>query len=842
MKAWQKGLGAESSNGDVKKNDGDLKESNFFTQQFFTEITDADYKKSDNNFTAPIAGIPSVAYIEDGEEKYAHIFDPSIPFGTLHPKNNQKKVQEASELDDLNNDVSLTLSYRSVLEPRNEKELLVGKWSLKDLIGSTVSLQFLNNMDFKKQVTSTISQISSFTPCFSFQKIGEDKKYMEDLTFMGEPINLSAKEVLKKQNINTNLANLKQLSLPANTDKVEYLKINVISNLFPQALLEIFPTDTNGNVVEGLTASNFVLTDNENPVIGILEQNVVAPNVVVLYDISGSMPVKYREEGHMQEFTRELENLVQEFYPHAKITAQATGSDIYTSLLRAKQSDFDLIMYATDGDNDDLFDPQYLEVYESGQPMVILEVIPKHPTYDELKKNISNLISISALDREALKLEIKKTLSELSFPPYVMNFNSFGEDLEHTLKVKLNDKNIIGETTFRFPTQNDLFLGDRMMGLYLTIKSKNTEVRRTLAGWDNQVDYFERSRAHVDEVHEMMLGGATIAFEGEAPSLSIRLSEYLTALISNEKWFNAHREGDVENAVKYLEEGSLSYPSMLLTMMQTPSDALDKETITFPRGFRSCIIKTKPALYSTQSLVSFDYLPTSDYSTVSKSGDGKTNFQETLKKTMQFAVLEAKMFQDSTIQQLKNKKLIHLEKAKKDPRFNYTIMKEKNPVFSERIFSESDLTFFDDSLSSTAYFTIDNYTGELFANLPDGTGGGGNSVEIQLQEVQRVVDAYQQLISALQLGMSVPGVGTFPLGVVAAYSVTLVQLYAHVSEALIIMDASNLDDDVKLAMVRLACNVHKSITFLSLGPLGSGMTFIENLIGLMGGSFAFGKC
>ena len=37
----------------------------------------------------------------------------------------------------------------------------------------------------------------------------------------------------------------------------------------------------------------------------------------------------------------------------------------------------------------------------------------------------------------------------------------------------------------------------------------------------------KNSKDYVNQVHEMMLGGTVIAFEPEAPSLSIQLSEYL---------------------------------------------------------------------------------------------------------------------------------------------------------------------------------------------------------------------------------------------------------------------------------------------------------------------------
>lgn len=848
MKSWKKSLGADSSNGTFKEISDSLKLASSFENQFMEHLSDFDYKRLGNDFRAPGGGIiPSVAYMVDGEDRYAHVFDPSIPAGELHTKNEKKIAKDAREIQSVEKEVKIRLAYRSAHESHIEKELLAGSWQLEDLIGSTLSLQFLNNMDFKQQATHTISQIKSFTPSLSLQKIGADTEFMQARSVMGDPINLSGKVILEKEEEQSQKS--EKSLLPGNTEKVTGLKINAIPLAFPEVRLEIFPTDADGKNIEGLTAANFQLTDNKNSVVGRMDKNVISPRVMVLYDTSLSMPHAYRKTEYLEKFKSDLEASIRGIYPAAEIKLQETGSDIYTSLLRAKQSEFDLIMYATDGDNNDKFNANYLEVYNSGQPMLILEVVKSSHTYDELKKNISNLISIPAVDQEAVLEEVKSILSELTFPPYVMTYHSFAEKEEHTLKVKINDKELSDQAIFRFPERNDVFLGERIVGLYLTLESKGVKVRRTLAGWDTELTGYKPSRDFIDEVHEMFLGGALMAFEGEAPSLSIRLTEYLTAMLSHEKWFNAYREGDSENAVKFLEEGTLNYPPMLLSMMQPLYEGFTKDTITFPSGFRSCMIKLKPGLYSPNSTVSFDYLPTSNYFTFSRSGEGKTNFTETMKKTMQFAVLESEMFQDSTLTQLKDKKLLELVKARKDSSFNNRVPRDIDPVFPRRIFRAGEIVFFDDSLTSTAYFKINKDSGELHANLPDGSGGGGTSIEAQLNELGRVIKEYERVVALMQLGIAGVGaagavnpIGGFALGVVANYGVTLVKLYAAVSETIILMDAGNLDDQIAQALAELACNVYKDIVYLGYGKMGDGMAGIENLIGALGGEFSFIKC
>jgi len=144
-------------------------------------------------------------------------------------------------------------------------------------------------------------------------------------------------------------------------------------------------------------------------------------------------------------------------------------------------------------------------------------------------------------------------------------------------------------------------------------------------------------------------------------------------------------------------------------------------------------------------------------------------------------------------------------------------------------------------LQQRNYWSIDNYYGELYGILPDLTGGGGRSVEQQLKRIDTIVKEYQQLLGVMNLGMMAAG-GGLALGVVSAYSLTLVKLYAFASEAIVLMDASGLDDKIRKALAELACNVYKEILYTSLGPVGTGMAGVENLIAAMGGSYSFVEC
>ena len=924
VKQWYKVLGAEDSNGTFNEIENPKKIGAEFTKKLSRGLKDKSFKDDKYKFTLSEKEIPSVAFQIDGEEQYAHIFDPDTPFGELHATNTDKQTSDAKEIDAMEDPIKITLSCRTAISPRgSEYELLTGTWPIKDLTGSMLFLKFMNNLDFKQQVTHTIGQIDSFTPVFSFQKFGTSKEFMEKNSFVGDPFDINAQKLITSDNdseknkseitltkndlqpavIDSLITDKMEISdpitapitdslsissddtlpgfkkdtlpiakttplkeqikdtlsqipadtlqkptpnslamIPGTTQDVNHLEIKALPKVFPDVLLEISPTHATGEIVGGLKASDFELTDNGKPIQGKMTQNQIGPKLLLLYDTSSSMPNEYLQKDLISAFHQKLSHRIFEHYPNAKITLKETGSYIYTAMLKAKQSDFDIVLYCTDSDNKDRFNPAYSEIYEAGQPIIMLEVIT-YGFFEDIKKNIKNLISIPASDQDKTIEAVRESIARLSFPPYVFTYSTTDEEKLHHVKVTLKKKSLTGETTFKFPEPNDEFIGNRIIGLYLHITGKHIDEKRTLAGWDNAFYAFKASRNLTHEVHEMLLGETVLSFEREAPTLSLRLTEYLKAMLSHEKWFKAQQKGDTDKTIRHLEEGLLNYPSLLLSMTQPLSDSFSKKSITYPEGQRISILKIKPGLYGNPSNISFDYLPTAKYVTISQSGDFRKMFIINLEKTMQLAVLESRMFSDSTLHQLKDKPLIEIESAKQEEGFSERLKASENQIIKNRVFREKKaLVFFDQSFVSSAYFKINDNTGEVFALLPDGTGGGANDIQTQLEDIQKVVEAYHQLNSAMKLGLMGLGPMGFPLGIVATYGMTLVKLYAAAAETLVVMDAEDLDDQVRMALAGLACNLYKSVVYLSVGPVGKGMSGLENLIGLMGGKFSFVPC
>ncbi|MDC6384652.1 hypothetical protein D2V93_02115 [Flagellimonas taeanensis] len=846
LKKWKRLLGANDSNGSVDQLLDLDEKCTHLADGLISNLNEKHYSAiKPNSFRFHKSEVPSVVYVLNGKEHYAHVFDPNVTVGQLHPSNKGNTFKDAPKISEVREeDIKISLTYRTAIDYWEEKELLSGTWKLSELIGSTMQILFMKNMDFAQQATKSISDISTFTPCFAYQKFDQDLSYMEERSLVGEPITLEGKEILKNVVVKENNGAFGDVS------QVKTFEIKATPMAFPKVKLELYPKDGSGTIVEGLSAANFKITDNGKAVTGWLEQNVFSPKIMLLYDTSLSMPQEYRGDG-AKEFAASLEEMVKEMYPNASVRSKATTSNVYTSLLKAKQSSADLILYATDGHNDDQFQTEYKDVYETGPPAILLNVFNVDTFYKHLRENFE-FKEIPADDQLKTKEEIRNIISQMSFPPYVLTYHSFEEENEHRINVSIKEKELSDEATIVFPKPNDLYLGERIIGLYVEISWRSNRIKRTLAGWDNYLDRdrLTPSRKYIEDVHEMMLGGAMLAFEREAPTLSVRLTEYLCSLVSNKEWFMAQQMNDTKKAVEALEKGTLGYPPLLLTMMQPLNHHVTEKSVTYPTQFRSCLLRMKPGYYKDSTKILFDYLPTAKYASMSRSGTKRENLYETVKKTAQFAFLEEMEFDDSAVRQLQGHDLVSLHNIRNEPEYGYNILKNKHKVFQNRIFRENQLSFFDKEMNVPSYFEVDRNSGELRGILPDGSGGGSSSTAEQLKALKNVIDEYQKVLAGIQLMMMIPGAATSAAPIVALYSMTLVKLYAFATEAIIVMNPDKLEGQVSMALKELACNVYKSIIMTFIGKMGrgeaqgviNGMDGLENLIAMMGGNFSFLPC
>lgn len=834
---WQKALGIPENQGAVSETPDVVQQAKQLANGLLEKVSPKQRKEDYAiKYHFGNRAVPAVVFKQNGEELYLHLFDPKVAYGLMHPTNVNGKVYDLAETDEPDMDVTIDLKATNSFNMREEDTLLTATYKASELAGNQLKVNFLNNLTFEEMATQTIGSINTFTPSIALQDMSKDAAYLEERSFLGEPITLSGEKVFEQATLFADL-NL-QDTKPGFVKDVKKMTVVVKPKVFPQVELELRPVNAEGNVVEGLTASNFKIEDNGQVVRGILRRNLIAPKVLIVYDSSMSMPSTYRGAG-MEEFVKKTEKSIRLKYPHAKVDTWKVSSNVYTSALRAAQTNSDLVLYATDAHNSDKYDPKFKPFYDAGPPIIFLNVYETDSFYDALRKNL-DFTEIPASDTEATIDKVNTILGEIELAPYVFQYNAFEEEGQHQVNVSLSSTLHKTNTSYIFPEAIDTAVGKRLVGLCLYIKvGRQYEQRKLIAGFDRIIHNSQKPTvAMANAVHEAMMGSMTMAFEHAGATDSVRFSEYLQSLLSTRSWMEPYLTNDTKATLEAIKKGGFDYPSVLMSMMQPIEQSINTESATYVKGLRIGVLTITPALFTKNSRISFDYLRTSQYRTLTKSGNGW--FVANAQKTAQLALLEASVFPESTHSQLLNLELAFSENLPKGV-YNGEMLGENTRYFYEYIFRGGKLNFFDASSEKLAFWSIDHYYGELYGILPDLTGGGGQSVAQQLKRIDDVVKEYQRLLGAMNLGIMAAG-GGLALGIVSAYSLTLVRLYAFASEAIVLMDASGIDDKIKKAIAELACNVYKEILYTGLGPIGTGMAGVENLIAAMGGSYSFVSC
>ncbi len=832
FRSWENEMGVskESMTGkDIQKNY--TSEANALGKKVLNNIGSFEKYANGFDFRWDNYQTPTVEIIQEGETRYAHLFDPNIPFGSLK---NDGNISPADPIEENEEKITLRISYRNNIDPNHEKELVSGNWFAKDVIGKQVIINFLHGLTLEEQVVTKIGNVRTFTPALSLQAIDENVAYMSERSFLGDPFTIDGKiiKIDKQEKVNIDGNVLIDKPDPDLQKKVTNLTIKVTTGGYPIVKVNVTAKDDAGNFVEGLSTKDFGITEDNKPVRALMENNQRTPKILILSDASYSMPKEYYE-AEMQDFNKKLKNDILEKYPAAIVDFWKTPSSLFTWLLKASQTNYDLIIYATDGDNNDAYNQENLSIYNAGPPTLILNVRNStwhthKETFDKMAE-ITNGDIIDAKDQFKVLEEITKKIDALEIPPYVFSYASADRSKKHTIKVSIDKNRLERADSYQFPETVQRGVNGTI-GIYLElIVGNNKPIKRVLAGWDYKNEVYNAKNDYALSVQGLLFGSIMLAIEGEGPTISMALSELLKSKLSNRTWGEAYLENDIKKAKEELAKGIIHIPATLISMMAPLQEQITNESITFPSGYRMCLLKTHVGI-NQSTIFSFDYLPTSNYTTMAK--DKNSSFTTTVLKTSQLAVREATLFEQSTYSLLENVKWINLDLAVQENWLKHKIGYENKDYryWNEAVFrGDRSFKIFDAAAGSKTFWRINQQSGEMYGILPDGSGGGGDRFKTQLDELSLVINIYIT-------GIRIAGLGSTPIGIVAHYGKTLVKLYAIVCEVIIVMDASGMDEAIKAAMKEFACNVAKEITYGLSGNSGKIMRGLDNLIGLIVGN------
>jgi len=782
---------------------------------------------------------PSIEFQWENQTKYAHLIDPTVPFGQLKGENST--VQDSSPAQVNEDKVSVKMTYRDSISPGEEKELVSGEWLARDLVGHQMDVLFLNNLLLEEALVTPMGNVRTFIPGLALQAIGKDTSFMEERTVLGNPITLSGKRInLEGDRPQIGDAVLLGKTHPDLQKQVESMEIAAKSTGNSAVKLNVTPMDAEGSFIEGLSAKDFNISEDGRPVSALMENNQRSPRILILGDSSMSMPSEYRDKG-MEDFIEQLKSEIKSSYPDAIIDYWKTPSKLFTWLLKASQTENDLIIYATDGHNSDAFDSKYERTYRNGPPAIVLDVYDNNKDSETFAKmaELTNGIHLPAKDREAAMAGITSFLGDLEIQPYTFTYSSVGEVGDREVTVSVDDNRVSEKTTYNVDsTENAAELPPRIIGLYLELKYANQyPVKRVLAGWDNLTESQDTiSHEMAEDVHDTMLGSMQLLFEGEGPTVAAALTSVLEAKLTSRKWGEALQKDDIEGAKSAFQEGFMNLSPEPMALLAPIEAAATQESFTFAGGLRIALHSLKPGIYDGQAKVNFDYFPTAAYNTIALKP--RTAFELTAAKTAQLAIRENRLFGQSTFSELENEELVNLTEAREEKLIRK--LYDNNPVeyeyWRERVDRNARYRLFSKSFASRAFWNVDSSTGELLGILANGSGGGNCNFDHDIRQFETLMIGLSSILAII--GMMPGGVlnpiGGVALGVVAQYGQTLVKLYALVSEAILIMDADGMSNRMRAQLQQLAENVYKEIVGGAFGLAGTAYAAVENLIKLLG--------
>jgi hypothetical protein len=846
IESWEDALGVKETSVDLYEDIDTRAEK--LAEKILSHIDIEDRYLDKTKIEWSNSSTPTVKFKLKEKELFAHLVDPDVPFGELRNKNASVSTYiSAPQL--YNPKVELSLEARHSRDITKPIKLLNGDWKVQDLIGKQINISFLKDVKLGELSSKTFNQLQFFTPTFSLESIDDEYEFLEQNSYLGEPMAIDGERIILDENDPENLASKLAYDKPIDLQKIDTIECKAKPLVYPRVRLEVNVKDVNGNRIEGLQVKNFEVKEDGKNISAFLKNNRQQPKVLMLFDTSLSMPSEYRNEG-IKKFEQKLESIITANYPYASVETWQVGSNLYESLLKASQESVDLILYCTDGHVHDKLNPNDIPLYKRGAPALILDVMENEsPVFKDLADLTSGLV-VPARDQEKTTKAIYDYLDKLDPPSYIFEYNSRNKG-KHVAEVKIVESEKSDTDAYTFPEKNDNETG--LVSLLLNIKIGSKLYRKTLAGAsfeDIQVlqysfdDFKYTKRELRNQVRGFLFGGAQLYIEADGPTTAMAISDVLKAQLTNRAWGEALLNDDIDLAKEAYEKGTRNVSGSLLSLLTRPKNVVTQSSLTYVSGYRLALYKTSMPVEDENGSVSFDYFQSSDYKTLGK--DPISNFKRTAAITAQLALREFEFFENNTYRSLSSSKLISDQefKTSKDKDFvsqTREVIYNKN-MRKKLIDNVGNYVVFDRNLNSWAYWKINTNSGELYGMLPNGTGGGGddlpydNTLDDTLSLLLNLVAIMEHIVKIATAGrvamLANPAAGV-SLAIVAKYGVTLAKIYGIVTQTIIVMDASGLNEKVKKELQILACQVYKEIVFGMFGDAGTAYSGLESIIGML---------
>ena len=791
--------------------------------------------------------------------------DPHRPQAELEPwPEGLRPYEETAEIE---HDLDVSVSLSAVMSDNMDEPVEVARadWRADEVTGRQVRIGFKAGVDTLQVLGSRISDLRAFTPILKIQALDGEEIDPERQFAMGDTVTLEGDRIrlTDSGDVLINGQDTGRGEASGLSGSVASVEMEVDASTYPDMRVRVWPRNAGGEMVEGLNAADFALLDAGESVSHVLKSRDIAPRILFLADDSLSMPAAFRgdEAPEMRRLQREVEAIAKTVHPNASVTVKQTGSSLWTELLKASDEPYNLVVYATDGDVTDARpDEAGLAKLRAGPRTLIMDVdgeLISRPNavtsaiFNELAEATGGqAVSVVEGDTSEVERVINAFLeSDEAISPYQLTYRAAGGDSGDTRQAELALDRLAAQASYVVPAAELRGRARKLVAMKLTVNVGGNEVTHVLCGHSGEGEVTEED---LNSLHGALLASHIIAFEGPSPSLSTLLDDVLTAKLSIEELDRATAEEptDVNALVDKLEEGFDVLPGELATFLARAGKLSGDDFATAEHGLRTVLFSSHAVVNSDRYIKRVDIMPLSEAAVLTPSRERLV--EVAFKSSATLAMGEATMFPTSTVSLLEGKTLAPISLRRfRDAGMSVERVDEWD-AFEERIsypFSfPGALHFAAEDGSVLASWTIKKETGEVYAMLADGSGGGSAEERMMrdLQELDRIIALINLIAMMAGAAGAVSGLGGVSLGIVAAYGQRLARVYAAVSMAIILMDDRGIAPAVKLAIAGMACEVVKAISlgvFAGAGKSADTAVTIfaasENYIGMAGGSTPF---
>ncbi len=740
------------------------------------------------DWTLP-AAIPFVEVLQNDAWEALNPLVPNGRFGESYTDGETRSLTSSPRLPD----VLIKVEAAPASSPHSRITLLSKRWKADVVAGRQLTLAFQPTGDFEDILRSKINDLTTFVPTLTLQGAGIPATNGLVPAAAGKPFSITGDLYEIDESTGTVRLGDSDLGDPEAQEglinQVTDVRIDGIDALrFPMVRVSVSATRRDGSSVNGLGAEAFELFEEGfGQTVSMQRNNNIEPSMVILLDSSGSVDdAAQRENRQLAEtvathFLERYENLNARVRVAAVSTRtnfaggwfnnpalleerlqtaadQAFGSDLWTALSQLfTDARPTVVLFVTDGQATDELTPAIRRAIQI--PSVPVYTVGFGDTDEGILRQISDLTngnfhvgsSVSAIDHSLNELIDSQITTN-----YVLRYIADEDGLPNrNVRLGFDDGRLQASSSYTVPAVEEHVPASGIAGLYLTIRIDGRESSRTLAGWSEALlGVIGSQRAPTDadllEVHSMLFGSVTMAFEGAPPLFSVWYEEWLSQQLAYEPLFNAVAAGNADHALAQLRKGNAITPIECyllnaVSMQAERSDAL-AALPTYETQMRLTSVIEKPSLNG-------QHLPTrqTDLNVlgrwVTAADDPATAYRATLKRTAKLNVMEAALMQQTAGDVLAGDTLTrHAGRVNSS---HYGDPHGRDWAAITAPFGKYDLLLPSDG-AATAFWAIDKETGTLIGVLRDGTGGGLDETDRYFEGIDRALDLAGKISTLFQ--------------------------------------------------------------------------------------------